>query len=139
MKKTYVVSFVNPDPSLEGNALFGWTETLSLGELKRERGGGATAFIAVIIPSSIHDSDLSPARQKMKDKQRQGKRRTVALHDAEEFHHDLRFEDGRMRTWRFPRRSALTMLFCKILRSEKRDIVDEIPLARQSFYVCEEA
>jgi hypothetical protein len=57
IKKTYVVSFVNPDPSLQGNALIGWTETSSFGELKRERGGGATASIAVITPSSIHDSD----------------------------------------------------------------------------------
>ncbi len=57
MKTTYVVSSVNPDPSLQGNALFGWTETSSFGELKRKRGGGATASIAVITPSSIHDSD----------------------------------------------------------------------------------
>jgi hypothetical protein len=57
MKKTYVVSFVNSDPSLRGNALFGRTETSSFGELKRERGGGATASIAVITPSSIHDTD----------------------------------------------------------------------------------
>ena len=66
--KTYVVSLVNPDPSLQGNALFGWTETSYFGALKRERGGGATASIAVITPSSIHDSDpRPPPPQKMKD------------------------------------------------------------------------
>lgn len=56
-KNMHVVSSVNPDPSLQGNALFGWTETSSVGELKRERGGGETTSIAVITPSSIYDSD----------------------------------------------------------------------------------
>lgn len=70
MMKTYVVSFVNPDPSLQGNALFGWTETSSFGVLKRERGGGATASIAVITPSSIHNSNIpkTTVAAEMKDR-----------------------------------------------------------------------
>jgi hypothetical protein len=83
MKKAHVVSFVNPDPSLKGNALFGWIETPSFGELKRERAGGATTSIAVITPSSIHDSDyLQNHRRRAAEMKKKGKMKGSAYHGA---------------------------------------------------------
>jgi hypothetical protein len=97
------------------------------------------------IHRSYH-SEFNTRQRLSKDHRRRGKRkidktrgRRVPWRCMTLRNFTTTFEDGRMRTCRFPRRSALTMLFCKILRSEKRDVVDEAPLARQSFYVREEA
>ena len=63
--------------------------------------------------------------------------RTVALHDAEKFHHDLR---GRANeNLALSTTLSIDNAFLQILRSEKRDVMDVAQLARQSFYVCEEA
>jgi hypothetical protein len=124
--KAYVVSFVNPDPSLKGNALFWLAETSSFGELKRERGGDATTTIAVITPSSTHNSDHpqnhnhNHSRRGNKEKKKGGMHVPWRCMTLRNF--TTTFEDGRMRTWRFPRRSAFTMLFCKTLRSDKKDV-----------------
>jgi hypothetical protein len=122
MKKAHVVSFVNPDPSLKGNVLFGWTETPSFGELKRERAGGATTSIAVITPSSIHDSEYLHNHRRHRNEERSNEEKRVPWRCMTLRNFTTTFDDGRMRTWRFPRRSALTMLLCKNLQSDKRDV-----------------
>jgi len=132
---------VNPDPPLQGNALFGWTETSSFGELKRERGGGATTSIAVITPNSIQYNTRQryPQDQRRRGNERwikRGKTRTMALHDAEEFHHDFR---GRANeNLALSTTLSVDNAFLQNIAFRKRDVVDEAPLARQSFYVCEE-
>ncbi len=48
----------------------------------------------------------------------------------------MTFDEGRMRTWRFPRRSALTMLFCTlyqhILRAQKHEALTKQSLRTET-------
>lgn len=60
----------------------------------------------------------------------------MALHDAEEFHHDFRGRANENLT--LSTTLSVDNAFLQNIAFRKRDVVDEALLARQSFYVCEE-
>jgi hypothetical protein len=61
----------------------------------------------------------------------------VTLHNAEEFHHDLR---GRANeNLALPTTLSVDDAFLQKIAFRETGVVDGAPLAKQSFYVCDEA